>query len=367
MSETLAGQRADTDNAGRSDAAEIDFVGDADAARQLQRTLPLPLREGAGGRGSIRGRILNYDHCISRRRMGSRAPNAFRFYFVRRVTQPRRVHQRDRHTTQHHARLQRITRGARRGGDNRHIALSQRIDQRRLADIRRPRDSEHQPLAQPLATAVIVQMCRHLGLQRGQFRSNLCLDLGRQVLIWKINQRLLFRQQHKQPVRPSTVQFSQRSIELAQCLPSLRLGFGSDQIMDRLRLGQIHPSIQKRAARELAGLGRPCPQRHERIGDPGQHGATAMEVKFRAILARVVARTGQPNHHRLVDIAQPPQRHPPRRRHAPAQRRQDPPTLRPTDPHHRDRGVSGSGSNGEDGVSVHAALCHPDIRRSATS
>ena len=181
-------------------------------------SLPLPLREGGGGRGSRitrsplpptpsrkgRGRLSPHrDHQIRRRGARAGAPHALGLDRVRRFPQPGGIHQRHRHAAQHHARLQRIARGAGRCRDDRHVALGQRIHQRRLADVRRAGDREHQPLAQPLAAPVIVRDARHLAPQRRQLGKHLRLDLGRQVLVREVDQRLLLRQQQRAAGPPS--------------------------------------------------------------------------------------------------------------------------------------------------------------------
>ena len=358
--QACAGQRADAHRTVRDAAQPVDLVGDEDPV------LPLPLREWAGGRGSVmldRPCFQHLDHQIGRRGAGAGAPDAFGLDRICRVAQAGGVHQRDRHAAQHHPRLQRVARRARDRRDDRHIPFGERVHQRRLADVRAAGDGEHQTFAQPLATTAIVQVPHHLAAQRRELGQHLRLGLGRQVLVREVDQCLLLRQQHAQPSRPAAIERSQCAIQLAQRLTSLRLGFRGDEVVYRLRLGQVHAAVEKGAPGEFARLGRPGAKSHQRVRHARQHRASAVQVEFRRVLTGVAARPRKPHHHAPVQlladhVAQPAKRRPPRRRHPPTQRRHNGPAGRPTQPHHRDRCMAGTGCDREDGVGVHAILCH---------
>ena len=209
-------------------------------------------------------------------------------------------------------------------------------------------------------------MCRHLALQRRQLAEHLGLDLGRQVLVREIDQRLLLRQQQAQPIRPAAIQRAQRTIELTQRLAPLRLRLRGDQVVHRLRLGQVHPAVQECAPGELAGLGWPGAKRDQRIGHAGQHRAAAVQVEFRRILAGVAAGTGQPHHHALIQLGPFAYRAAGGTRHAAAAEpgRTAPPAWRGCPgPLRRITAMAAwpaPGCDREDGVGVHVSLCHAD-------
>ena len=197
---------------------------------------------------------LHDDQQIGRCRPRPRASDALGLDRIAGLAQPGGVEQRHRHAAQHHARLQHVARGSRRGRHDRHVAPGQRIDQRRFADIRRPGDREHQAVAQPLAAAVVVQMGRDLASQRADLRQHRCFHGIREILIGKIDQRLLLRQQPQQPVGPAAIDAAQRPAELLQRLATLRRTLGRDQVGDRLGLQQVHSPVEERPPRELARL-----------------------------------------------------------------------------------------------------------------
>ena len=85
------------------------------------------------------------------------------------------------------------------------------------------------------------------------------LDLGRQVLVGKIDRRFEMRQEAQQPLAPAAIQRPERAVELAQRLAALRLGLGGGEIGDGLGLGQVELAVQKGAAGEFAGLGEAQP------------------------------------------------------------------------------------------------------------
>ena len=100
-----------------------------------------------------------------------------------------------------------------------------------------------------------VDLCR----KRAGLASNLSLDLGRQVLVGKIDRRLEMRQQSQQTRAPAAVERAKIAVELAQRLAPLRLGLGRDEIGDRLGLRQVELAVEKGAAGEFAGLGEAQP------------------------------------------------------------------------------------------------------------
>ena len=161
--------------------AEISLVGDKDMVRWQ-----------IGWRG--RAGLDDNNHQVRVLGSGPRAPDAFRFDRIGRLAQAGGVDQCHRHAAQHDACLQRVACGPREVGDNRNITFRQSIDKRRLADIRRPADGEEQTLSQLLATPGIIQVGSDFATDSRHRRHKFSLDLGRQILVGEIDQRLLVRE-----------------------------------------------------------------------------------------------------------------------------------------------------------------------------
>ncbi len=98
-------------------------------------------------------------------------------------------------------------------------------------------------------------MPRDLGGEIGGLGGDARLDLGRQILVGKIDGRFEMRQKAQQPVAPAAIERAEMTVELAQRLAALRLGFGGGEIGHRLGLGEVELAVEKGAAGEFAGLG----------------------------------------------------------------------------------------------------------------
>ncbi len=179
-------------------------------------------------------------------------------------------------------------------------------------------------------------------LQRRELGQHGGFGLGRQILVGEVDQRLLLGEQQPQPPSPAAIQIAERAVELAQRLPPLFRRLGGHQIADRLGLDQVHPPVEEGPPGELAGLGRPRAEPHQRVRHPGDYRPAGVQMQLGGILARIAARPRQPQHQRLVQhlarpAAQPPQRRMPRLGPAAAQRIEQQAARRPADPHECDR------------------------------
>jgi hypothetical protein len=150
--------------------------------------------------------------------------------------------------------------------------------------------------------------------QRRNLGNHRSLGLGRQIFIGEVDQRLLLRHQRQQPVSPAVVNGAQCAFQLAQRLAALGGGFRRNQVIDRLRLQQVHPAIQERAPGELAGLGGARAPAHQRIGNVINDRLAAMHMQFGRVLAGIGGGGWQEQRDRAIQntvvlrVAEGPQR-----------------------------------------------------------
>ncbi len=131
---------------------------------------------------------------------------------------------------------------------------------------------------------------------------------------------------HQSPA-PAVVKPAERSLELSQRLAALRRRLRRHQIGDGLRRRQIELAVLEGAARELSRLGK-AQSRHgkERRGRRFQHGAAAMEVELRHILAGGAGRRRKEEREPVIDgfararVAKARPARAPRRRHGAGER-----------------------------------------------
>ncbi len=142
--------------------------------------------------------------------------------------------------------------------DDRHLAPCQLIDQRRLADIRRTCDRNHQPVAQTFALALrrkhFLNLAEKLSdlCQRGlvQFRGHI-------ALVGKIDAGLDQCRGLDNLCAPVPCFVAEQTLHLAERLAALPIGVGMNQIVQRFGFGEIELAVFKRAAGEFARLGGP--------------------------------------------------------------------------------------------------------------
>ena len=170
--------------------------------RHHQRAGPRP-RPGSPHRAPRRRRRpASSRSASSARRRARRTPSAS--ISSAGLAQPGGVGQRHRHAGQVQPRLHDVARGAGPGRDDRRLPPGQRVQQRRLAGIRRAEDGDQQPLPQPLAAAAIGQMRRDLGPQRrAPPRATASSRPARQVLLLELDEGFLPRQQPRSAAPPS--------------------------------------------------------------------------------------------------------------------------------------------------------------------
>ena len=199
-------------------------------------------------------------------------------------------------------------------------------------------------------------MCLDFAQQRGAILRDPRLHLGRQILVRKIDRGLEMRQQPQQPLAPAAIQGAEPAFELAQRLAALRLGFGGGEVGHRLGLGQIELAVEEGAAGEFSGLGEAQAAPAECRDDRGQHGAAAMQVQFRDILAGDAVGSGEPQRQPVIDalagigIAHPHMPREPSRRQTAGKRLHGRPGLGAGEADNGDGGAPRRGRRGVDRV-----------------
>ena len=151
-----------------------------------------------------------------------------------------------------------IARRARHVGDDGARRAGERVEQARLADVRLADDRDLQPFANQPAAARVAEQRRTSA--RAARRSPAPAAPARRSdspLPGKSTDA------SSRAIRSNSVasmrgdRARQRAVELIERRARLQRRHGVDQIVHRLRLHQIDPTVEKRAQRELAGLGQP--------------------------------------------------------------------------------------------------------------
>ena len=139
------------------------------------------------------------------------------------------------------------------------IATSRRasvIHQRRLADIRRTRDRDHQPVAQPFTSPLCRKHFFDFRKQRFDLRQRRRDQFGRHVaFVGEIDPGFDQRRGLDDLRAPVARAVAEQALQLTQRLAALPVGVGMDQIVETFGLGEIELAVLERAAGEFAGLG----------------------------------------------------------------------------------------------------------------
>ena len=131
---------------------------------------------------------------------------------------------------------------------------------------------------------------------------NPVFDLGRQILVGKIDGRLEMGESPGQALAPAAIEITKLTVELAKRLTALCLGLGRSEIGDGLGLYEIELAVDKGAAGEFAGLGESQSEAAQRLRHSGEHGAAAVHMKLGNILAGGAGWAGKPQHQPFVEV-----------------------------------------------------------------
>jgi len=110
----------------------------------------------------------------------------------------------------------------------------------------------------------------------------------------------------------------QLAAQLGQGLTALVVGFGVNQVGDRLGLGEIQASALEGPTSEFPRLGWDQSQVPQRLAHPLDHSGAPVQMQLGAIFAREARRGGKPKHQGFIKdsavgwIAQMSEARPPR-------------------------------------------------------
>jgi hypothetical protein len=128
---------------------------------------------------------------------------------------------------------------------------------RRLADIRRARDRDHQSLAQAFTSALCRKHFLDFAEQRPDLRQRRRHQLRRHIaLIGEIDAGFDQCRSLNDLCAPVTRLVPEQTFQLAQRLAALPIGVGMNEIIETLRLGEIELAVLEGAAGKFAGLRR---------------------------------------------------------------------------------------------------------------
>jgi hypothetical protein len=211
-----------------------------------------------------------------------------RFHLIRAVHDTSRVNEQKRHPSQVHDLLQCVTSCAGDGRDDGPALAQQPVEQARLAHIGAAHDSRPHALTihdarvrtldkLPQRRARVLQDPADvllLNLVLGEVNSG--GEIGEDVHQGSTHLPNLFREPPAETVHGQ-----------AEPGPSLRL----DNIKDRLGLREVHPAVQERPQRELAGIGQPGPAEQDHLEDALQGHRPAVAVDLDDVLSGVGVRS----------------------------------------------------------------------------
>ena len=126
-------------------------------------------------------------------------------------------------------------------------------------------------------------------------------------LIGEIERRLHSSDQVEQLCIDAGDPARQGSVELIERCARLQRRHRIDEIGDGFGLDEIHPAVQKRAQRELAGLGKACAAVHRFFNNVVQHRRAAVRADLDDVFTGIGVRSGEVGRdHMIADIASAP-------------------------------------------------------------
>ena len=125
----------------------------------------------------------------------------------------------------------------------------------------------------------------------------------RDVLLREVDGRFDMREQADEPVAHPVDLLREGSPQLRLGDPQAAGGLGADGVQDRFGLGQVQPSVEKRALRELARFSQPGSPAHHRLAYGLQNQGTAMAMNLHDVLGGVGMRGAHDDDQRFVNGA----------------------------------------------------------------
>ena len=306
--------------------------------------------------------VRYHDHQIGALDRAARALHAEPLHGVVCLADARRVDEPQQHAADHRLLLHGVARRAGKVGDDGAVVAHKRVEQRAFARVRRADDGGRRAAFE------------HASARKGaeQRRERLFalrerpLRLGKRevldVLVGIVHHGVEAAGEAQQRVVDLFERAAQRAVHLGGGVPRRLGGLGVNEVDDRLRLGEVHFAVQKRALGKFPRprLPRACGKRGAQ--DLLQNDRRAVAVQLRALLARVAVSGGEHHRQRVVEraalgVAHRAVGHAPRRKlrgrttvHRREQRREHAPRLRAAQAHDADRGGRGRGGDGSNGV-----------------
>ena len=196
-----------------------------------------------------------------------------------------------------------VARGASMRRHDRDLAPRQLIHQRRLADIRRTGNRNHQAVAQPFALPLRRKHFFDFLKQRSDLRKCRRHQFqGHIALVGKIDAGFDQSRSLNDPRAPVARFVAEQAFQLPQCLAALPIGVGVNEVVEAFGFGQIQLAVLKCTAGKFARLRRPhIFESGERREQRSEHRAPTVDVQLSDVLTGRTGRTRKPEHDRIVD------------------------------------------------------------------
>ena len=172
--------------------------------------------------------------------------------------------------------------------NDRRIAPRQRVEQARLAGIRRAQQSNPEAFPHDLTAMLIVEM--NCDFRPRAPRPVCVLRRARQPrhvpLVGEIDCRFGQGSDLNQPRPPTVVELRKHAADLCQCLAALGFCFGFNEIRKALDLGEVELTVLEGAANEFTWLGEAASRDlAQRTEDSRDRRTTAVDLELDDILA----------------------------------------------------------------------------------
>ena len=211
------------------------------------------------------------------------------------------VRQGDRITADDQVGVEDVAGGAGDRGDDGGLARDQGVEQRGLAGVGLADQDNAIAFTNPFSPARVGQRGPQVGDQAIQYGPGRAGQVVGDLLIRKIDLGLDQGHRLEQVAAETGVGLAQGPVQLTERLGGLGRGLGVNQIGDSLGLGQIHPAVLERPAGEFTRIGRAKTKGDQGLARGLDHGATAVEVKFGAVLASIAVRGRKTQNQRLIN------------------------------------------------------------------
>jgi len=189
--------------------------------------------------------------------------------------------------------------------DDRHLLAGQRVEQARLADVRRADQDHVQPVAQHRALARAGEHVVELAADRRQAAARVGRLQEVDLLLGEVQRRLDQRAQLEQRLDQGVDAPRELAGQRAVGRPCRRLGAGVDQVGDCLGLGEVEAVVEEGAAGEFARRGHAQADRAACLQAARQqhlqHHRPAVALQFEHRLAGVGVRRRKQQRDALVD------------------------------------------------------------------